>query len=79
MQTPAFPTFQSRYKNFADRSDAMGFFRTHAVGEVLRSVFLTSLLWLLLAGTVYTVYSMIAGSHATEQATHSPIQQPHQW
>ncbi len=79
MRTPAFPALQSRYDHFADRSHAIGFFRTHAVGEVIRSVFLSSLLWLLLAGTVYTVYSMIAGSHAAEQATHSLIQEPPQW
>jgi hypothetical protein len=63
MQTPAVPSLHSRFKNLADRgshqSSAPGFFETHAVGDVVRSLFLSSLLWAVLIFAVYEVYSMI--------------------
>jgi len=59
MQTPSFPALQSRFKN----SSALGFFETHAVFEVVRSLFLSSILWVVLAAIVYGVYSMVAGTH----------------
>jgi hypothetical protein len=66
MQSPAFPSLQSRFKNFtnfgSDRTRTTGFFHTHPVGEVVRSLFFSSILWMLLAITLYAVYSMVAGS-----------------
>jgi|HubBroStandDraft_6_1064221.scaffolds.fasta_scaffold3390095_2 hypothetical protein len=67
MQTPAFPSLQSRFKSFTDRgsrrSSPPGFFETHAVGDVVRSLFVSSILWAVLAVGVYEVYSMIVGTH----------------
>jgi hypothetical protein len=67
MQAPAFPALQSRLKSFTargvNRSSAPGFFDTHAVVDVVRSLFLSSILWAILAVTVYEVYSMIVGTH----------------
>jgi hypothetical protein len=40
----------------------MGFFRTHAIGDVVRSLFFSSILWMLLAIILYAVYSMVLGS-----------------
>jgi hypothetical protein len=67
MQTPAFPALQSRFKSFTERSShrssTTGFFANHAVVDVVRSLFLSSILWAILAITVYEVYSMIVGTH----------------
>lgn len=57
MDTPIFTSRRS------PRSSAPGFFETHAVVEVIRSLFFSSVMWVLLAGGVYTVYFMIAGAH----------------
>ena len=66
MQTPAFPSLQSRDKSFtnqgSDRTSSTGFFEAHPVGEVVRSLFFSSILWMLLAIVLYAVYSMVAGS-----------------
>ena len=66
MQTPAFPSLQSSDKSFSnrgsDRPSSTGFFEAHPVGEVVRSLFLSSILWMLLAIVLYAVYSMVAGS-----------------
>lgn len=59
MQTPAFP--KSFTNHGSDRS-SMGFFRTHAIGDVVRSLFFSSILWMLLAIILYAVYSMVLGS-----------------
>jgi hypothetical protein len=65
MQTPAFPSLQS--KNFtnpgSDRTSSTGFFGAHPIGEVVRSLFFSSILWMLLAIVLYAVYSMVVGSH----------------
>jgi hypothetical protein len=66
MQTPVFSAPQSRFKVFTSRR-----FNRVAATELLdtrladfvRNLFVSSLLWVLLAVTVYTVYSMFAGSH----------------
>lgn len=64
MQTPTFPNLQSKFKNLGShRSSIPGFLATHAVGDVLRSLFLSSLLWAALAAGVYMVYSMVLGAH----------------
>jgi hypothetical protein len=49
MQTPMF--FKSR-----------SFFNAYPVGEMVRGLFLSSLLWIFLAMAVYTVYSMVLGA-----------------
>ena len=67
MQTPAFPSLQSRDKSFtdrrSDRTSSTAFFEAHPVGEVVRSLFFSSILWVLLAVALYAVYSMVVGSH----------------
>jgi hypothetical protein len=66
MQTPAFPSFQSRYKSITSRGSnqtpSNGFFQTHAVSEIVRSLFFSSILWMLLAMILYGVYTMVAGT-----------------
>jgi hypothetical protein len=66
MQTPAFPSLQSNDKSFtnrgSDRTPSTGFFEAHPVGEVVRSLFFSSILWMLLAIALYAVYSMVVGS-----------------
>jgi hypothetical protein len=66
MQSPAFPSLQSRFKSFTNqessRTSSNGFFVTHPVGEVVRSLFFSSILWMLLAIILYAVYSMVVGS-----------------
>lgn len=39
------------------------FFTLHPVGEIIRGLFLSSLLWVLLAIAVYMVYSLVLGSN----------------
>jgi hypothetical protein len=67
MQTPSFPLIQSRYKSIIHRSARQstgeGYFDTHQVGAIFRGLFLSSILWALIAITIYTVYTMIVGSH----------------
>lgn len=66
MQTRAFPSLQTRDKSFttpgSDQTSSTGFFEAHPVGEVVRSLFFSSILWMLLAIVLYAVYSMVAGS-----------------
>ena len=66
MQTPAFPSLQSSDKAFnnrgSDRTSSTGFFESHPVGEVVRNLFFSSILWMLLAIVIYAVYSMVLGS-----------------
>lgn len=38
-----------------------GFFDLHPVGAVLRNLLMSSLLWILLAFALYSVYSFVAG------------------
>jgi hypothetical protein len=49
MQTPTF--FKSR-----------SFFNAYPVGEMVRGLFLSSLLWVFLAMAVYMVYAMVLGA-----------------
>jgi hypothetical protein len=66
MQSPAFPSLQSRYKSFTERGSNVTshnrFFENHPIGDVLRSLFFSSILWMLLAIALYAVYTMVAGS-----------------
>jgi hypothetical protein len=66
MQSPALTSLQSRDASFnqnTDRSSLSGFFATHPVVEVVRSLFFSSILWMLLAIALYAVYTMVVGSH----------------
>ena len=71
MQNSSLPLLQFRSKdlpNLASPHDspisgAEGFFDLHPVGAVARGLFLSLLLWVLLAFVVYTVYTMIVGAH----------------
>jgi hypothetical protein len=63
MQSPVFPSLQSRYKSFTNRgSGRSGYFDTHPVGEIVRSFFFSSILWMVLAMALYAVYTMVVGS-----------------
>jgi hypothetical protein len=66
MQTPTFPISPSRFKVFANRTfhrtSGIGLFDTR-IGELVRNLFVSSLLWFLLAIAVYTVYTTIVGTH----------------
>jgi hypothetical protein len=66
MQTPAYPSLQSRLKTFtnqgSDRTSSTGFLQNHPVAEVVRSLFFSSILWMLLAIALYAVYSVVLGS-----------------
>ena len=55
MQTPTFPAYK--------RSAANGFFAAHPIGEIVRSLFLSSIGWVCVAFAVYTVYTMVLGGH----------------
>jgi hypothetical protein len=65
MQT-AFPSFQAKFKSLNssafDEDRPNGFFRKHSFGEVVRSLFFSSILWLVLAIALYGVYSMVVGN-----------------
>jgi hypothetical protein len=63
MQSPAFASLQSRYKSFNEQRSSASptrFFENHPVGDVLRSLFFSSILWMLLAIVLYGVYTMVA-------------------
>jgi hypothetical protein len=62
MQTPAFQSLQSRAESFTNQSSNRGFFHTHPIGEVVRSLFYSSILWMVLAVALYGVYSMVVSS-----------------
>ena len=42
-------------------SGTPSFFETHPIGEIIRGLFLSAVLWVLLAIAVYMVYSMVLG------------------
>ncbi len=67
MQNPSSSLLPFRSKEVANqatrRNSGENFFSLHHVGDIVRSLFLTSLLWVFLAVGVYTVYTMIAGAH----------------
>ncbi|HEX7158597.1 MAG TPA: hypothetical protein VF214_06270 [Edaphobacter sp.] len=42
---------------------AASFFETHPIGEIIRGLFLSSVLWALLAISVYLVYSVVLSSN----------------
>lgn len=57
MQTPTLPALHSRFKSSGTNS----FFATHSIGDVARSLFLSSLGWILMAFAIYTVYTIVLG------------------
>ena len=66
MQSTAFPSLQSRFKtvtsNASEHNRTGGLFHFQAIAEVVRSLFFSSILWMVLAVALYGVYSMVAGS-----------------
>jgi hypothetical protein len=66
MQSPAYPSLQSRFRSLShsgsNQARTTGFFHKHPIGEVVRSLFFSSILWMLLAIALYGVYSMVVGS-----------------
>lgn len=64
MRNPSFSLIQFRSKDLSSlpskQNSGDHFFHAHPLSDVVRSVFVSSLLWGFLAITVYTVYSMIA-------------------
>jgi hypothetical protein len=46
----------------ANPASSNSFFHTHPVGEIVRSLFFSSILWMLLAIVLYGVYTMVAGT-----------------
>ena len=67
MQTPSYSDIHVRYTNLTNRTarqeNADGFLDTHHVVDIARSLFLSSILWVVITIIVYTVYSMVAGAH----------------
>ena len=67
MQNSSFPLLQFRSKEISSQSSRRisgeSFFYIHHVGDIVRSLFLSSLLWVFLAIAIYTVYTMIVGTH----------------
>jgi hypothetical protein len=67
MQTPSYSDIHTRYTNLTNRTaretNTDGFLDTHHVVDIARSLFLSSILWVVIAIIVYTVYSMVAGAH----------------
>ena len=67
MQTPSYSDIHTRYTNLTNRTareiNADGFLDTHHVVDIARSLFLSSILWVVIAIIVYTVYSIVAGAH----------------
>jgi hypothetical protein len=64
MQTPAFQSLQSRQESFTNQNSGRtnGYFQSHPIGEVVRSLFFSSILWIVLAMVLYGVYSMVLGT-----------------
>ncbi|HTD97031.1 MAG TPA: hypothetical protein VK627_08880 [Edaphobacter sp.] len=63
MQTDTLPTLQASHTSPYTPPAAGGFFATHQVGAVIRSLFLSSLLWVFLAFSLYTVYSFVVAAN----------------
>jgi hypothetical protein len=60
-----FTAFQDKPKSlptWPPRQTPVRFFDLHPVGAILRSLFLSSLLWIFLAFTLYSVYSFVVAA-----------------
>lgn len=67
MQSNTFSALQAKYRrvtgpSWPSQQNKGGFFDVHPVGSILRSLFLSSLLWVFLAFTLYTVYSFVVAT-----------------
>ena len=65
---PTYADIHNRYRSLTTRSvrpdNTTGFLENNQhVIEIARRLFLSSLMWIALAVIVYTVYSMVAGTH----------------
>jgi len=54
-------TLRDRSTAPAPQNGTASFFEAHPIGEIIRGLFLSSVLWVLLAIAVYMVYSMVLG------------------
>ncbi len=65
MYSPSFPSFQEKYKGInkpgPGNTTPTGYFSTHPIGEIVRSLFFSFILWMLLAMVLYGVYSLVVG------------------
>ncbi len=58
MNIPALRALRTRY----DSPFAKEYFTIHPVGPVVRSLFASCILWIIIAVTIYTVYSIIVAA-----------------
>jgi hypothetical protein len=67
MQTSTLLSWRSRNREtgvaYAWNPRPEGFFVKHQVGEIVRGLVFSSVLWGLLAVGVYAVYSLVLGAH----------------
>jgi hypothetical protein len=65
MYSPTFPSFQEKYKGFNNpgpgHTPPTSYFHAHPIGEIVRSLFFSFILWMLLAMVLYGVYSLVVG------------------
>ncbi len=65
MYSPTLPSFQEKYKGFNNpgpgNTTPTGYFHAHPIGEIVRSLFFSFILWMLLAIVLYGVYSLVVG------------------
>jgi hypothetical protein len=65
MYSPTFPSFQEKYKGFSNpgpgKTTPNSYFHAHPIGEIVRSLFFSFILWMLLAMVLYGVYSLVVG------------------
>lgn len=63
MHSPAFPSFQEKYKGFNNPGPGhispTGFSQKHRITEIIRGLFFSSILWMLLAVALYGVYTIV--------------------
>lgn len=61
MQFTNLQTKNSLSPSWPPERQPSGFFDLHPIGAVLRNLLLSSLLWVLLAFALYSVYTFVAG------------------
>jgi len=62
MQLSTLSSARDQYRDPSAHSRA-SFFQVHAVGEILRGLVFSSVLWMLLAVAIYGVYRLVLGSN----------------
>jgi hypothetical protein len=64
MQPPTLTAFPSQYESLTDRTShqnsAPGFIHIQNIGPIMVSLMVSSIMWLLIIGAVYAVYSIFA-------------------